>query len=131
MKNHQQALFVYGTLQRGHRNHEILKHSHFIGPAVTASDHFIMWDVGFPMVAIDYSGHRVSGELYHVDWETLTKCDQLESHPHFYKREAVTVVHRRKLESAWMYLRLPKDRKHWPKLEAVDGLLRWRDLKFA
>jgi hypothetical protein len=36
-------------------------------------------------------GHRVVGEVYEVDKAVLGKLDELEGHPHFYRREEIEV----------------------------------------
>merc|ERR1740124_267210 len=89
------AVFVYGTLKRGHYNHKFLTASNSIclGRYTTSQT--------FPMVVDEYyvpyllpaigSGRRVTGEVYLVDSETFAALDGLEGFPDYYDRVQVDV----------------------------------------
>ena len=87
----QSLLFVYGTLRRGHANHDRLAGSRFVGPGRTAGRHAMFVD-GFPYLAAGPAVHHVRGEVYAVDAATLAVLDQLEGHPTWYERRPVDVV---------------------------------------
>lgn len=84
-------LFVYGTLRRGGPNHERLARARFVGAATTAERYALFVD-GIPFLAASPAVHRVRGEVYAVDAETLAELDRLEGHPRWYERRPVAVV---------------------------------------
>lgn len=75
-------LFVYGTLQRGCRNHRHLAAGHFLGDARTGPG-WTLYDLGgFPgLVAAPGESSRVYGELWEVGPDTLARLDLLENVP--------------------------------------------------
>ena len=83
-------IFVYGTLKKGNHNHGFLDGASFIGEAWTKKEYTLLEDhyVGLPYVIKDES-YSIQGELYEVDKYTFMTLDNLEGHPHFYKRELV------------------------------------------
>ncbi|MFT3829524.1 MAG: gamma-glutamylcyclotransferase family protein [Opitutaceae bacterium] len=76
-------LFVYGTLQRGGRNHRQLTGARFIGEARTAPG-WAIYDVGgFPgLVAAPGEDSTVAGELWEILAESLATLDRFEGAPH-------------------------------------------------
>lgn len=72
-------LLVYGTLQRGCRNHRHLAGAIYRGEATTAPG-WVLYDVGgFPgLVAEPRSDDAVVGELWDITPETVTGLDRLE-----------------------------------------------------
>jgi gamma-glutamylcyclotransferase (GGCT)/AIG2-like uncharacterized protein YtfP len=80
-------VFVYGTLQRGCRNHRILEAATFLGKAVTVRK-FGMTDVGFPFMLPDQEVAPVVGELFDIgdDADCLARLDRLESEGRMYDR---------------------------------------------
>ena len=80
-------LFVYGTLMRGGRYHELLASARFCGEARTPPC-FRLVELGeYPALV---SGDAcVSGELFQVDDETLAAIDELEGHPDLYERRRI------------------------------------------
>lgn len=96
-------LFVYGTLKRGQANHRYLKGAEFIGEGESV-EKFVMFDIGVPVVTRDKKVASIKGELYRVSPEILKRCDKLEGHPRYYRREKVKVVVKGEEFEAWMYL---------------------------
>ena len=84
-------LFVYGTLRQGGPNHALLARARCLGPATTAERYALFVD-GIPFLASTPAVHRVRGEVYAVDAETLAEIDRLEGHPRWYERRPITVV---------------------------------------
>ena len=84
-------LFVYGTLQSGHGNNDVLeKHSSmYLGPAYTKPDYKLINLGHFP--GLIEGKYVVHGELYKISSAVLSACDWLEGHPDFYKRELIDV----------------------------------------
>ena len=86
-------VFVYGTLKKGHGNHERLlaSNSKFIGNACTEPIFTMLHLGGFPGIVL--GGHTpIKGELFEVDAETLARLDHLEGHPNFYQRVPVATT---------------------------------------
>lgn len=86
-------VFVYGTLKRNFGNHRRIALSdedtpaQDIGDAVSVDTNYCMSNHGFPVLWQAEAGHAVRGEVYRLSDKTLTACDHLEGHPHFYCRE--------------------------------------------
>lgn len=78
-------LFVYGTLMRGERGHDLLGSSTFVTHATTPRE-FTLVDLG------SYPGLRtggetaVLGEIYEVSHDTLRDLDDYEEVPEVYLR---------------------------------------------
>jgi gamma-glutamylcyclotransferase (GGCT)/AIG2-like uncharacterized protein YtfP len=87
----ERLLFVYGTLRRGGANHALLAHARFLGPATTV-DRYALFVDGIPFLAPAPAVHRVRGEVFAVDADTLAAVDRLEGHPVWYERRPVAVV---------------------------------------
>ncbi len=77
---------VYGTLKKGHYNHDLLKHCEFIGTKEIS--HLKLYTLGgFPGVKqSDSPDDKVMMELYKVDMQTLEELDWLEGIPYLYRR---------------------------------------------
>ena len=86
-------LFVYGTLKRGFSNHDFLSgtDSKFLGKAQT-TEPFALYVGNFPYVTSREPVCPIKGEVYMVDAETLSKIDELEEHPNWYKRGITEVI---------------------------------------
>ncbi len=87
-------IFVYGTLKRGHRNHNLLHTAEYLGRAASLGDSFSMYCNGsYPvLVRNGFRDQAVYGELYLVDDETLKALDWLEGVAHgLYKRESISL----------------------------------------
>ncbi|HLP07080.1 MAG TPA: gamma-glutamylcyclotransferase family protein [Opitutaceae bacterium] len=76
-------LFVYGTLQRGCRNHRQLAGARFLGEA-RALPGWALYDVGgVPgLVAAPGEDSTVEGELWEIPTESLVALDRFEGVPH-------------------------------------------------
>jgi gamma-glutamylcyclotransferase (GGCT)/AIG2-like uncharacterized protein YtfP len=83
-------IFVYGTLQRGCRNHNFLAGQKFIGEARTLP-HYRVYDNGsYPCLVEDpYRGIAVRGEVWHVEDTTLCRIDEFEEVPHLFVRREI------------------------------------------
>lgn len=104
-RQHMNPVFVYGTLKKNHGNHILLENEQFLGNAVT-EENFLLLEAGLPFV-VDDTNHECSvpihGEVYNVIDDVLNDLDQLEGHPHFYKRELVYVRINEEQVAAWIY----------------------------
>jgi gamma-glutamylcyclotransferase (GGCT)/AIG2-like uncharacterized protein YtfP len=78
-------IFTYGTLKSGFRNHHLLRYAEFVDMATT-SDRYEMIDVGFPVILPSDNGHKVHGEVYEVDADTMARLDRLEGEGRMYDR---------------------------------------------
>ncbi|WP_437877636.1 gamma-glutamylcyclotransferase family protein [Sorangium sp. So ce513] len=81
-------LFVYGTLMRGERSHELLGRARYLGPARTAPS-FELADLGEYPALVRGGSIAVLGELYEPDGETLAALDLYEGCPDLFQRELV------------------------------------------
>lgn len=86
-------VFVYGSLKAGHGLHNMLmlgKQNEFVGYDYIEGP-WLLADMGaYPAIIWDDTGeHRVYGEVYVVDEETLASLDFAEGHPLFYRRTKV------------------------------------------
>lgn len=102
-------IFVYGTLKAGWGNNAIIHDQKCLGPASTLDCRFQMHSLGgFPGVVAGTK--RIVGELWEVDDQAFARCDRLEGHPTFYKREQVqvtSIVGDKEVmwsEPAWIYI---------------------------
>lgn len=91
---------MYGTLREGFCNHVFLKDSKKIGDAYTAEDFSLYFRDVQHVIAIPRS--KIYDEIYEVDDETLMNIDNLQGHPHWYKREIVRVICGNQELKAWI-----------------------------
>ena len=119
-------VFVYGTLKRGHGNHELLMHgARFVGEATTVEGFKIYQHDRpvYPMAKPAPADCQLRGEVWLVDDRTLAALDRLEGNGHFYEREKTPVevseqtnagrLNARSLCEAWIYIYLGHvDRLH-------------------
>lgn len=85
---------VYGTLRKGHHNHYLLRNALFLGEGSTLNDYKMICK-GIPFVRPEVEpevGNRITVELYAITDEELVQVDNLEGHPHSYKREVTTIL---------------------------------------
>lgn len=95
------TLFVYGTLKRGYRNHQLLEKSSYMGKGTISG--YDLYDLGsFP--AIIRGTGEVYGELYEIDTETMKKVDWLESEGSLYIKMPVNVSQDGKMIIAITYI---------------------------
>ncbi|HKB55978.1 MAG TPA: gamma-glutamylcyclotransferase family protein [Lacunisphaera sp.] len=108
-------VFVYGTLKRGHRNHQYLAGQQFLGEARTVSGYTLYSMGNHPgMVHSTDASHDVTGELWAVDDDCLARLDILEGvGKKLYERVAVQLAPPFVDESVqtYLYLRTLKNRK--------------------
>ena len=97
-KSQEHIVFVYGTLLRGERNHQLLAEARFVCEAVTGPG-FELADLGTFPAMLSGRGSGVTGEVFAVDSQTLATLDRLERHPHFYRRTRVTLVNGRSADA--------------------------------
>src|SRR4051794_22803091 len=84
-------VFVYGTLRSGQPNHHRhLANAECLGEALSAPRYTMVSLGGFPGVLAG-GETAIHGEVYRVDAPTLARLDELEGHPHFYARAAITI----------------------------------------
>jgi gamma-glutamylcyclotransferase (GGCT)/AIG2-like uncharacterized protein YtfP len=84
-------LFVYGTLLSGEGNHRRLSASRLLGAQRTEPRYTLISLGRFPAL-LEGGDTSVSGEVYEVDALTLAALDQLEGHPHFYRRTSLALL---------------------------------------
>lgn len=84
-------VFVYGTLRKGFKYHNVLRNACFVGNAKTR-DPYALYIAKYPCLFKGEAVSRITGEAYEIDLLTLNTLDELEGHPHEYQREQVPVV---------------------------------------
>jgi len=104
------AIFVYGTLKRGYRNHRFMKDAEYIGEGKI--DNFDIYTVGehasYP--AIVEGDGEVFGEVYTVTDRELVHIDRLEGYhgkaykDNLYDKELVEVKMHGKTIKAYVYM---------------------------
>ena len=83
-------LFVYGTLMRGEKSHELLEGALFIVKARTPP-RFELVNMGWYPALVDGGSSAVHGEIYDVPDALITKLDEYEDAPDLYRREALAI----------------------------------------
>jgi gamma-glutamylcyclotransferase (GGCT)/AIG2-like uncharacterized protein YtfP len=81
-------LFVYGSLKRGFRHHDLLGGASFEGDARTAPDFSLVLQGEYPAL-VRGGTECVHGEIYRVTDELLTELDRFEGCPDLYLREQI------------------------------------------
>ena len=100
-------VFVYGTLLKNEPNHRVLRAARFIARARTAA-RFTLLDMGSFPGMLDVGDSAIEGEVYDVTEPILRALDRLESHPHFFRRQWITLGDR---SHAQAYLLRPEHRR--------------------
>jgi gamma-glutamylaminecyclotransferase len=98
------AIFVYGTLQRGQRNHKALRGQQFLGAAQTLP-RYRLYNCGqYPGLVDDpQSGISIQGEVWEVSDDVLCKIDDYEGVPTLYSRRPVLLQNRDPTVEAYFY----------------------------
>ena len=104
-------LAVYGTLKKGHSNHDVyLKDAKFIGKGITVEKYVLVEQViPFCIPPNKVEGgekiaSRIKVEVYEVNEETLRKIDKLEGHPNWYIRKLIDIeMETGETVKAWFY----------------------------
>ena len=83
-------IFVYGTLQRGQRNHDLLLGQEFLGTAQT-QPRYRLYDCGRHPGLVDdpHQGVAIQGEVWRVSDEALQKLDEYEGVPDYFSRRPI------------------------------------------
>lgn len=82
-------LFVYGTLMNRESNHVYLKNAKALGTEEVNSAR--LYDLGAYPMMLHEGNSTVCGELYQISLKTLHLLDSLEGHPHYFRRELITL----------------------------------------
>lgn len=120
--------FVYGTLKRGGRYHDLLAAQRFIGEARTVGGYTLYQPADYPgMVRSKADTEGVTGELWAVSETCLAKLDALEGlSQKLYERIPVALLapHDSIAAESYLYLRPLKGCPHlgstWHQPDAED-----------
>jgi gamma-glutamylcyclotransferase (GGCT)/AIG2-like uncharacterized protein YtfP len=83
-------LFVYGSLKRGFRHHDVLGSAVFVRALRTAPGFRLVRYGNYPALApAEESKESAAGELYEVDASDLPRLDAFEDVPELYQRESI------------------------------------------
>lgn len=105
-------LFVYGTLQRGGQYHYLMENAgaEWMTEARLASRYPLLIAAYPCLLDQPGSGFHVHGELYRLpNPEAWIAIDQLENHPHEYRRRVEPVSTQSGLARAWTYFYIRDD----------------------
>lgn len=81
-------LFVYGTFLSGQPGHDLLETASALGEATTAAKYTLV-ELGVYAGLLETGRTAVHGELYEVDFKTLSACDKRCDHPARFHRGEV------------------------------------------
>lgn len=118
-------VFVYGTLKRGFPNFDAhMQTAEFVGAARTVTAYPLViggsWRTPY-LIDEPGNGHRVAGEIFAVDGQTLALLDQLEGldHPKGYHRTtiALELIPSQATMNAEVYL------KHRDRIDSITAIL--------
>lgn len=109
-------VFVYGTLQRGERYHDVMGDAEYLGTLCLSSE-YTLYDLGDYPGAVHGGTSALQGEVYRVAPEQLHALDELEEVPTLYRRSWVMTP----LGRAIMYL-LVAEPENAPVVDSGD----WR-----
>lgn len=97
-------IFVYGTLQSGCSNNQLLTDSELLGNAETEELYYMSVSGSIPFVHKDIQSTNIKGEVWEVkNIDAFQRIDSLESHPEWYRREIINVNLKGKIVKAWIY----------------------------
>ena len=84
------TLFVYGSLKRGGRHHDLLAGARFGGEACTPPIYALVQIGDYPAL-VEGGSSQVHGEIYVVDEALLAALDDFEGHPDLYERRRIVL----------------------------------------
>ncbi|MBX2986816.1 MAG: gamma-glutamylcyclotransferase [Bdellovibrionaceae bacterium] len=108
MPNYQRLLFVYGSLKRGHSNHDRMTRygGVFLGSVETVEGYELRFlHRGMAGVATMTRAHSgtVIGELYRVP--DIRPLNVFEGHPHYYRLEPIIIKNENnQTKKVWAYI---------------------------
>jgi gamma-glutamylcyclotransferase (GGCT)/AIG2-like uncharacterized protein YtfP len=111
-------LFVYGTLMRGERGHDLLAGATLVGEAATEPT-FALVDLGSFPALVPGGETSVRGEIYRVPATQLAALDDYEGHPTFYRRTPIRLAGGARAEA---YLIRPEQAASYPRIASGN----WR-----
>lgn len=85
-------LFVYGTLKRGGRRHDLLAGQEFLGTARTLPHYRLYRHPAYPCLVEDEPGNSIVGEIWRVREESLRAIDAYEGSPRLFCRRAIALA---------------------------------------
>lgn len=121
-------MFVYGSLKRGHTNHDLLMRSRYFADGSTMPT-FEMLDFGHYPGVIEDGTYSIRGEVFLVTGAVMGIVDALEGHPFFYRRVEVPVRTGKGVVPAWMYL-YAGSREDGVPVRAIGRYKEWADPAF-
>lgn len=92
-------VFVYGSLRRGERHHDVLGDARFLGAHRSAAE-FTMFDLGAYPGVIEGGCTAITGEVYRVGAQRLRLLDRFEGCPRDFRRASLGTP----WGEAWIYL---------------------------
>lgn len=90
-KNLAVRLFVYGTLMQGEDNAAAIAGGRLLGSARTRAAYTLVHLGAYPAL-LAKGDAAIAGELYEIDEPLLERLDELEEHPHLFRRGPVLLA---------------------------------------
>ena len=85
-------LFVYGTLKRGQRRHDLLASGTFAGHARTTPTVRLYVLAEYPaLVEVITAGESVEGELWDIPADEIDSMDRYEGSPYLFARRPIAL----------------------------------------
>ena len=110
MKNHKKyILFVYGTLKKNERAHDLLGNSKYLGKGIIKGYKKIDM-VYYPGIVV-CENETVEGEVYIIDEETKRKVDVYEGEGYLFKCVDVDIYVNQEVLKGIVYEYIIQDRK--------------------
>jgi len=92
-------VFVYGSLRRGERHHDVLGDARFLGVHRSTAS-FTMLDLGAYPGVVEGGSTAITGEVYQIGAQRLRLLDRFEGCPREFRRTWLTTP----WGKAWIYL---------------------------
>ena len=97
-----EVIFVYGSLRRGMRMHQLLAKADYLGLTCTTAQYTLYHSGSWP-AAVTGGGIAIRGELYEVSKNKMLEIDNYEGHPRLFRRTRI-VLAGSQVAFMWIYV---------------------------
>jgi gamma-glutamylcyclotransferase (GGCT)/AIG2-like uncharacterized protein YtfP len=103
-------LFVYGTFLTGQPHHDVLSGANSLGAAKTRAKYTLV-ELNTLAGLLDSGNTEVFGELWELDYETLSRCDKHCDHPARFHRGTIELSDGSEAEAYLVYAEQARARR--------------------